>query len=217
MKDAQPERNRIGDWAYARIRDAILDGELAPGTRLSVPDLARRLDISRSPARESILRLISEGLAEEVPHRGAFVSTVTVGNLIEIYTVRSVLEGLAARLAAERVTPDDVPALNASIDAHRAVLETGDRPAITEADMAFHRLLYRLSENSWLMDSLLRLQSLVRLGMRTTLLAPGSPAHALSEHEQIRDAVVEGNPDAAEERVRHHVDRLREVIRSQRS
>ncbi len=180
-----------------------------------MPDLARRLNISRSPARESILRLLSEGLAEEIPHRGAFVSTITVSNLIEIYAVRSVLEGLAARLAAENITPDDVPELNAAIDTQRAAFASGDLPEITEADMAFHSLLYRMSANSWLEASLVRLQSLVRVGMRTTLLAPGSPAHALSEHEEIRDAVIAGDPSAAEERTRRHVDRLRAVIQGQ--
>lgn len=214
MNNSQPERNRIGDWAYERIRDAILDGDIAAGTRLSVPDLARRLDISRSPARESILRLLSEGLAAEIPHKGAFVSDITVDDLFDIYAVRSVLEGLAARLAAENVTPDDEQALTSALDEHREALAGGDRDEITEADMAFHGHLYRMSANPWLADSLTRLQSLVRLGMRTTLLVPGSPAHALNEHEEVRNAVVSGDPDAAEAKIRAHVDRLRSTMRT---
>jgi len=217
LKDGQPERNRIGDWAYAKIRDAVLDGELEPGTRLSVPDLARRLDISRSPARESILRLLSEGLAEEIPHRGAFVSDISVDDLISIYSVRSVLEGLSARLAAENATHEDEPALKDAIEVHRAALAGGDRREITEADMAFHGLVYGMSANPWLSEALLRLQSLVRLGMRKTLVIPGSPAHALSEHEEIRDAIIAGDPDEAEAKIRGHIDRLRETLRTKRA
>jgi len=215
-QDDRPARDRIGDWAYARTRDAILDGELEPGSRLSVPDLARRLGISRSPARESILRLLSEGLAEEIPHRGAFVSDITVDDLVDLYAVRAALEGLAARLAAGNIDPENRRALEKSLEVHRSAIDDGDRHEITEADMAFHHLLYRISDNPWLLDTLLRLQSLVRLGMRTTMTVPGSPGHALREHEGILAALIDQNPTEAERKARGHVERLRSTLRTRR-
>jgi DNA-binding GntR family transcriptional regulator len=214
LKDDQPARDRIADWVYDKIRDAILEGELQPGTRLSVPDLAGQLSVSRSPVRESILRLLSEGLADEVPHSGAFVATITIDSLIELYAVRSVLEGLAARLTAEHVSPEGRRDLEGALEAHRRAVDGGDRHAIVDADTAFHRLLYQISENLWLSDSLMRLQSLVRLGMQTTMQLPGSPARALSEHEGILAAVVRRDADDAEARARGHIDRLRAALRT---
>ena len=211
----QPTRERIGDWAYTKIRDAILDGELKPGTRLSIPDLAGRLDISRRPARESILRLLSEGLAKEIPHRGAFVADISVDDLVDLYAFRSVLEGLAARLAADHVTAKAERALKKAVDVHREVLDGGDRSQIAEADMAFHRLLYGMSGNPPLHDSLMRLQNMVRLGMRSTMLVSGSPVQALSEHEEILTAVLAENPEEAAAKARSHIDRLHSALRTQ--
>ncbi len=216
LQDDQPTRDRIGDWAYAKIRDAILDGELKPGTRLSVPDLARRLDISRSPARESILRLLSEGLAKEIPHRGAFVADIGLDELSDIYAVRSVLEGLAARLTTLNATTEDRLALHTAIDVHRRALEGGDRHEIAEADMAFHRLIYATSLNTMLSESLMRLQSLVRLGMKTTMAVSGSPAQALEEHERILEAVEAQDPGGAEAMARAHIDRLCKALHDRR-
>jgi DNA-binding GntR family transcriptional regulator len=211
-----PSRDRIGDWAYSRLRDEILDGDLAPGSRLSVPDLARRLDVSRSPARESILRLVAEGLAEEVPHRGAFVADISTSQLSDLYSVRSVLEALAARLATEHATPASKKALRSAMTAHREAIAEGDDAEVTEADMAFHRLVYEMSENTWLRDALLRLQGLVRLAMRTTLHAPGSRGQALDEHQALMEAILSGDPEAAESKAAKHVDRLRETLLEQR-
>lgn len=215
LQSDQPSRDRIGDWAYTKIRDAILDGRLAPGTRLSVPELAKGLDISRSPARESVVRLLAEGLAKEIPHRGAFVADITAGDIADLYAMRSVLEGLAAHLATDRITSDSEEKLRRSIQLHRETLEGGDRHQIIEADMEFHRLLYDLSANPWLQESLLRLQSLVRLGMMTTLMVPGSPERAFAEHLEILDAVLAKDPAAAETRARSHVDRLRRTLLTQ--
>lgn len=203
----KPQRDRIGDWTYAHIRDAILNGEMTPGTRLSVPDLARRLNVSRSPARESILRLLAEGLAVETPHRGASVANITNSDLRDIYSVRSVLEGLAARLIVLSGTAleDD---LEKAVRNQRRAVEAQALDAVTEADLFFHTTLYRLSGNHRLEDSLLRMQNLVRLGMRTTMRIPGASWKALDEHEQILEAVKSGDADAAESCSRSHIDRL---------
>jgi DNA-binding GntR family transcriptional regulator len=217
LKDDQPAPERIADWVYGKIRDAILEGELQPGARLSVPDLASGLGVSRSPVRESILRLLSEGLADEVPHSGAFVATITIDNLIDLYSVRKVLEGLAARLAAGNVSPEGRQRLEEALEAHGEAVDSGDRRAIVDADMAFHSLLYRMSGNPWLSDSLMRLQSLVRLGMQTTMQLPGSPSRALSEHEGILVAVIARDPDNAEASARAHIDRLRSALQTSRT
>jgi DNA-binding GntR family transcriptional regulator len=217
LHDDRPTRDRLADWAYAKVRDQILDGEIPPGDSLSVPIIAERLDISRQPAREAILRLTSEGLAEEVPYRGAFVANVPVDSLRDLYAVRGILEGMAARLAAENVDADAEHGLEEALEAHRASLASGDRSAIIEADMAFHRLLYRMSLNPWLTDFLMRLQGLVRLGMRTTVLVPGSAAAAVHEHEEIMASVVARDSVNAELHARAHIDRLRSTLQAKQT
>lgn len=207
VKPTQPQRNRVGDWTYTQIRDAILHGEIAPGTRLSVPDLARQLNVSRSPARESVLRLLAEGLAVETPHRGASVANITTSDLQDLYSVRSVLEGLAARLTVLSRFPsrDD---LGRAVLKQRRAVEINDFRAIAEADMFFHTTLYSLSGNRRLEDSLLRMQNLVRLGMRTTMRIPGASERALEEHQQIWEAIQSGDAELAESCARSHIDRL---------
>src|SRR5579875_1256952 len=94
--------DRIADAVYERIRDAIFTGALPPDARLSVPALADRLGVSRSPVREAVMRLIHDRLAVEEPRRGAVIARIEPADLIHIYEVREALEGLAVSLAARR-------------------------------------------------------------------------------------------------------------------
>ena len=108
----------LADRAYRQLSRAILRNQLVAGTPLSVPELARRLNISRSPVREAVQRLIYDGLAANVPHRGAIVSEIKPDDFRGLLEVRQVLEGLAARLATERATDDDLRSLNDVLEDH---------------------------------------------------------------------------------------------------
>ncbi len=108
----------LADRAYRQLSRAILRNQLAAGTPLSVPELARRLNISRSPVREAVQRLIYDGLAANVPHRGAIVSEIKPDDFRGLLEVRQVLEGLAARLATERATDDDLRSLHDVLEDH---------------------------------------------------------------------------------------------------
>lgn len=101
--EALGERSRLADAVYERLRQAIFAGEIAPGSRLSIPGLAGRLGVSRSPVREAVLRLVRDGLAVDQPRRGVALIVLDAQNLLPVYEVRAVLEGLAARAAAARV------------------------------------------------------------------------------------------------------------------
>ncbi|TCP54961.1 DNA-binding GntR family transcriptional regulator [Tamaricihabitans halophyticus] len=206
--------DRVVDGVYARLREKIFTGELAPGTKLSVPALAELLEVSRSPVRDAVLRLVQDRLATEEPRRGAVVASVGAAELVTIYEVREVLEGLAARLAVENAGRRLVRALREALDDHQHAVDVSDLAATTEADMRFHALVREASGNHEVIRLLDEIQTQVRLAMRTTTVTAG-PRHALDDHRAILTAIESGDPNAAEQVARAHIFRLRAALREQ--
>lgn len=204
--------NGLADQAYSVLRDAILSHTLPPGSKLSVPEVARWLEISRSPAREAITRIQHEGLADYVPHRGAVVSRIDLEALAEIYAMREVLEGLAARLAAERADEAALAGLEQLWAAHAEAVEAGDTAAHVRLDGEFHHRVRETAGNDRLTESLGRLQGQIRLAMATTSRRGGGPPVALAEHRAILDAISSGDGEIAERVAREHIRRLRDSL-----
>lgn len=206
-----PNRERIVDWTFELLRTAIVDGELEPGARLSIPALAEQLTVSRSPVREAVQRLVSDGLAVEVPHRGAVVATYGAVELLPVYEIREFLEGLAARLAAERATPDELKEMRMSFDDHVAAIEAGDQQGHFERDAHFHALTRQAADNQWLEALLDQIRGKIQLAMATTSVSDG-PDQALIEHRRILEAIESRDPNEAEAAARAHVLRLRMTL-----
>ncbi|PXY29025.1 hypothetical protein BAY59_15410 [Prauserella coralliicola] len=204
-------RTRVADAVYERLREMIFAGELSPGARLSVPALAESLDVSRSPVRDAVLRLVQERLASEEPRRGAIVASVGLAELVSIYEIREVLEGLAARLAVENAGRKLVRALKEALDEHEAATRTADLAASTEADLRFHRLIREAAGNPEVIRLLDDVQTQVRLAMRTTTVTAG-PRQAIDDHRAILTAIESGDAVAAEQAARAHIFRLRSVL-----
>lgn len=200
------------DKAYKVIRDAILSRRLAPGSRLSVPEFARQLDISRSPVREAITRIEYEGLAESTSHRGAVVVQIGLDELIGIYELREVLEGLAARLATRAADTTVIDDLEQNWQAHHDAVESGDVDRHMELDAAFHGHIRDAAGNLRLSDNLRQLQGQIRVAMTTTVARRGGMDAALAEHRTLIDAIRGGDPAVAENVARDHITRLRESL-----
>ncbi|WP_129667447.1 GntR family transcriptional regulator [Phytoactinopolyspora endophytica] len=198
----------LAERAYLNLRTAILEHELAPGTRLSVPNVAERLGVSRSPAREAIARITYEGLAHFEPNKGAVVADLNAESLVEIYEVREALEGLACRLASQRMNRDDVAGLRELLSQHTAAAEAGEVELHYELDMRFHARIRELAGNTRLTTQLELLQQQIRLAMYTTHRSPGGMPLALTEHRRIIDALESGDPVLAEAAGRSHIARL---------
>lgn len=204
-----PERGRgLAEQAHLALREAILNHQFPPGTRLSVPEMARRLGISRSPAREAIARVADEGLARMEPNRGAVVTTIRVGDLVEIYSLREVLEGLACRLACERLTQENGAELSSIVEAHEIAVTEGNVERHYELDQRFHGTIRRVAGNGRLSDTLDRLQGQIRVAMRTTHRSSGGMKAAVAEHRAMLDALLNRTPEEAEQAARRHVSRL---------
>lgn len=208
---ALPQQRRVADSVHNTLRDAIFAGRLPPGSRLSVPLLAQQLNVSRSPVREAVQRLVQDGLATEEPHRGAGVAVLDPAALVPLYEIREVLEGLAARLAALQATEEERAEMRAAYDEHAAALRRGDAEHHVPLDLAFHARLRAASHNDELEQYLERVQGRIAIA-----ILGGNPLvwsrQAIVEHHAILEAVLAGDPDAAEAAARAHVRRIRADI-----
>ena len=197
-------RQRLADHVYDVLRGRILAGSLVPGDRLSVPLLAAELEVSRSPVREAVQRLVVEGLADEELHRGARVAGVDAAGLADVFVVRAVLEGLAAALAATSDTTELVARLSTAIADHTHAIRADDEQAIIAADQAFHRVVLEAAGNPHLDRALGPLLGRTRVSMLSADLSRW-PRMALAEHKAILAAISEGDALAAERAARDHV------------
>ena len=206
-----PQQRRVADSVHDLLREAIIEGRITPGSRLSVPLLAQQLLVSRSPVREAVQRLVQEGLAKEEPHRGAAVARLRPEELVPLYEIREALEGLAARLVAEHATPEELDQVRAAYEAHASALERGEATRHVALDLNFHAALRAASHNQELQRYLERVQGKIAIAM-----LGGRPQEwskqAIVEHHTILEAVLARDPDAAEAAARAHIRRVRADI-----
>ena len=198
----------LADRAYRQLSRAILRNQLVAGDPLSVPELARRLNISRSPVREAVQRLIYDGLAANVPHRGAIVSELKPDDFRGLLEVRQALEGLAARLATERATDEQLRSLREVLEEHTLVVESSDEPANVELDTRFHSIIRETAANPELSTILARIQGRAHLSRFTLWRAKRNTRDALDEHQAIFAAMASRDADGAERAARQHISNI---------
>lgn len=193
-----------GHDAYTRLLAEIRQGRLVPGDRLTETELAKRLGTSRTPVREAIRLLQSDGLVSHTPRVGAVIRELDYAEITELYEMRVVLEGTAARFAARAAYPseiDEMEALNAEMAA-----ATDDVERLRQANWQFHDILRRAARNRFLLHAVEAAQKpLLILGPST--MEEGSRASAaVAEHAQLIEALRARDEDAAEARMRAHMD-----------
>lgn len=188
---------------YWTIRDAIRARILAPGERLIELDLAAAFEVSRTPIREALRRLESEGLVEDAPRRGLVVMSLTLQDLIDIFEIDEVLDGLAARRAAQHMGVAEIEALGQTIAWMERAIAEDDFPALSKANTRFHSLLRSGSKNGRLPSLLSRLHDAAPT-LRSHQLPPERAPVAVAEHRDIYEAIAARDPDAAERLARTH-------------
>src|SRR5919112_4009206 len=189
--------------AYNQLKEEIARGRVARGQRLRELEIAARLGISRTPVREALQRLQADGLVKHVPHIGAVVAELDHQAIIELYEMREVLEGTAARNAARRASDAEVQEL-ADLVAHELDYSQ-DPEALARLNRAFHAALYQAGHNRFLLQSLGALSNAMVLLGPTTLSVENRSVTAHDEHLTIVRAVAARNPDEAEEAARLHI------------
>jgi DNA-binding GntR family transcriptional regulator len=213
----QPEAadaQSLSDRAYYAIRELIVTLELAPGSIVSERELMDRLGVGRTPVREALQRLEGERLVEVFPRRGIFVSNVNVLDLAVLSEVRSVLEGFAARLAAQRSTAADREQTLALIGELGRVTASADERLLIELDQRIHRHVYRCAHNPFLEATL---DGYYVLTLRIWFLALDRVTRlddAVREHLELLEAMRDGDPARAEKAMRRHVAGFERAMRS---
>lgn len=201
------QRSRLADQVYELLKERILTRQLLPGQRLSVPALAEELELSRSPVREAVQRIVQEGLGTERPHSGAVVASADLPALIDLYRVRAELEGLSAELAAAAGDVELVADLETIQDGHEQAHSAGARSQMIRADVDFHARVARAAGNLELERMLQPVLQRMLLGM---LEADRDwPVQAMAEHREIIAALRGGDAAGARQRMTEHVLRVR--------
>jgi DNA-binding GntR family transcriptional regulator len=204
----------LAEIAASQIREAVISGVLRPGDKLVEGQLAEQMGTSRGPVREAIRLLEKEGLVSIEPHRGAFVTKLSVKKVREIHTLRAVLEGLAVRLALENKNyqPEDIVRLQALIDKMNDLAERNDFIKVAQLDMQFHEVLCSKADHELLLESLsnLRTQTL-RLIILTEVLRSDLEDEARM-HQPILDALRSGDADRMEESIKQHITTAGELL-----
>lgn len=189
--------------AYQHIKRGIRMGELRPGTRLAPDDIAAEIGTSRMPVREALNRLATEGLVVNRPNRGAVVRLLTAKEVREVFAMRAVLEGLAASLAAENVTPNDVDDLE-------RLLQRMDRSGLDAsqwitAHSQFHERLSIIADAPQLMRQIAALHSVCEPLMRVWLEGRPSPDYVHDRHDELISALKARDGQTVEALMRAHI------------
>lgn len=178
------------------------------GDRIREEEIAGSLGVSRTPVREALTRLLSKGLLDMVPG-GLAVASLTRPQILELYAMREILEGSAARFAAQHASPSEIAALGHLLWAFEQSLESSDK--LAHINREFHRAIYEAAHNRYLMRTLSELQETLALLPSTTFAVEDRPEAAIKEHSRIVRAIEKRDPDLAEREARLHIQKAQEA------
>ncbi|HEX2924255.1 MAG TPA: GntR family transcriptional regulator [Chloroflexota bacterium] len=187
------------------LRQAILDGTIGPGQKIMDADVAAQMGISRSPVREALRMLEKEGLVRSTPNRGVSVSKLSNEDIVQLYAIRSVLEGLAASWACRHVTDQELDEMRRICWEMRALLPfTSDeaRKEFNRKDLELHDLFVSAARLPMLKDMLVSLRMQTRMIMAAASVSNPGSAEAATEHEKLVEAIAKRDAEAAEKLAR---------------
>ncbi|MES2437785.1 MAG: GntR family transcriptional regulator [Verrucomicrobiota bacterium] len=196
---------RTADKIRESLEQSIIEGRFADGERLDEVRLAATFGVSRTPFREALQMLAGSGLIELKPRRGAYVRYPGVVELVEMFEVMTELEVLCGRLAARRVSTEELIGLSRAVEACQAALEQQDPDAYYYENEDFHLLIYKASGNSFLASEAGKLQKRLRPFRRIQLRARGRMAQSMQEHLIILAGLKNGEEAATADALRSHV------------
>lgn len=203
---------RISDTVYGILRDAILSRKLKSGESLSVPELARRLGVSRSPVREAVLQLVADGLGTSQPRKGAVVCHPNEESLLAIHDVRELLEGLSVRRAAQTIGPKDISNLEHLLQDQAQAVREGNVNLFASTDEAFHARISEINPEPRLVHFLRILRDQMQLAVSVAIMNPEHLKKAYFEHKAILKALSRRDAKAAEEAMRAHIARSKDCV-----
>ena len=202
----------LEEKVYMLLEEEILTGKLSPGEQLKEQALSSRLEVSRTPIRGALHRLAEEGLVEISANRGASVVGVSSEDVTDTYLIRMRLEGLASRMAAERISEEDKAALTESVELSEFYIKKLDAEHLKELDTAFHKIIYRASGNRLLCKILSDLHRNIKAYRKKSLSSPGRIEKSVAEHREILTAILRGDADEADKLTSLHISHAMENL-----
>ncbi|KAF0825668.1 GntR family transcriptional regulator [Cytobacillus firmus] len=195
----------IRERVYLHIKDLILDGEFKAGDRLVERELAERLNISRTPIREALFRLESQGFVKTVPRKGVIVADISEKEIIEVFTILSSLEVLAAKLAVQKLDDEMESKFTSSIKKVEEYLNNPEEDA-SELHRQLNHLLYSSAKNVKLYEMLSGLSDYIRAFAKIGHKNPGRAKQSMEEHLKIMEAIVNKEMEMAEYLTKIHIE-----------
>jgi DNA-binding GntR family transcriptional regulator len=200
------------DYAYAELKRLIVQGKLAPASKLDLEVLAQTLAVGRMPLREALHRLRSQGLVEIHPQRATQVAPLSIADMVDTYDARCALEGLMAERVVTLARPDDIGALSDEVDRQAAMLESGELESFLDSDRAFHYRLFEIAEAPRTFGFLRTLRDVSERYIHLYLTNPQLQASSVAEHREIVELCAAGDSRGLVEAVRIHVVRGKERL-----
>jgi len=193
---------------YDALRGMIRDGRYGSGDRIREEEVARTLGVSRTPVREALSRLQARGLLE-MAQGGLVVAVLQRPQVLELYAMREILEGSAARFAAQHASASEIATLHMLGGRFERCI--GDPPKLAQINRDFHEAIYEAAHNRYLMRMLDEVNDALALLPGTTFMLAGRPQIAVEEHARIIEGIERRNADAAEGAARHHMQKAQEA------
>jgi DNA-binding GntR family transcriptional regulator len=204
MKALSPSPNLVEQVQLVLI-DEVVSGRLKPGERIIQEQLAAALGVSRQPVQQALLVLRNQGVLQDAPGRGLLVAPLSTDQVRQVYEIRTALEALACRRAAERITPELAEQGRALIQAGRAAAARGEVGALIAADLRFHEFIYAVSGNPLILSTMRSHWHTIQRVMGEVLLRDQQPRDSWDEHEALWLAISQQQPEQAEQHMARHL------------
>ena len=202
----------LANRVFEQMEEDILNGSILPGESLNEQKLSAELGVSRTPVREAIRMLEQKHLVKIVPNKGAVVLGVDSKDLLDVYAIRSYIEGLASRWAAEHITAEKAKKLREIVDLQEFYFLKSDADQISEMDSRFHETIFSYSESRMLEYMLRELHHMIQRYRKQSLAEAGRAEKAIAEHRLILDAICAADGDEAERQTAAHIQNAKDNL-----
>ena len=203
------------DLVFNTLMEDILSGRLKPGEKLNISEISERLGVSRTPVREALKQLMSVGLVENVPHRSPFVKKLSIEEIIELYYIRAALEGVASRLASQRLSDEQIRELDRLCTQMEVKARSGKYDDFIENNSKFHFIVYEATNSPRLQEMVLQYYRQCEQYRALVMELPGSYEEVCQEHKNILKAFKQRDLDMADNFARqHHFNSARRIAKS---
>jgi DNA-binding GntR family transcriptional regulator len=204
---------------FLMLKDAIIKGDLKPGEKLAEEEIAKKLDISRTPVREALHKLAALGFVKIYPNQGIFVNQISIEDLKEVVQIRAILEGFATGVATNLITNKEIISLEKIIEKTKSlckdkVIDKDNVIKYCNYDVEFHNLIMEIARNKRLINILNNLSDLTKNFRIMSFEIPGNIEYSLQSHIKIIEALKSGDSKSAELLVQEHIfDSINKVLK----